>query len=56
MIYLTGFNSADDHTDDDVLLKEHRNFAVNRIIEVVVMNKPVPDWVGRDTFSLKEFA
>ena len=53
MIYLTGFNSADDHIDDDMLLKEHRNFAVNRIIEVVVMNKPVPDWVGRDTFSLK---
>ena len=53
MIYLTGFNSADDHIDDDVLLKEHRNFAVNRITEVVVINKPIPDWVGRDTFALE---
>ena len=53
MIYLTGFNSADDHIDDDVLLKEHRNFAVNRITEAVVIDKPIPDWVGRDAFSLK---
>ncbi|MGM8891777.1 WYL domain-containing protein [Psychrobacter sp. 4Dc] len=51
MIYLTGFNSADDHIDDDVLLEEHRNFAVNRITEVAV-DKPIPDWVGRDVFTL----
>ncbi|MEZ7518593.1 helix-turn-helix transcriptional regulator [Psychrobacter sp. NPDC078370] len=52
MIYLTGFNSADDHIDDDVLLKEHRNFAVNRITEAIVIDKPIPDWVGRDVFTL----
>src|SRR5690606_4024863 len=47
MIYLTGFNPTDDHIDDDVLLKAHRNFAVNRITEAVVIDKQVPDWVGR---------
>ena len=52
MIYLTGFNSADDHIDDDVLLEEHRNFAVNRITEAVAVDKPIPDWVGRDVFTL----
>jgi len=52
MIYLTGFNPTDDHIDDDVLLKKHRNFAVNRITESVVIDKQVPDWVARDTFSL----
>ncbi|MGE6573209.1 helix-turn-helix transcriptional regulator [Psychrobacter namhaensis] len=52
MIYLTGFNPVNDHVDDDVLLEEHRNFAVNRITEVVVINKPIPDWVGRDIFTL----
>ena len=52
MIYLTGFNPTDDHIDDDVLLKAHRNFAVNRITEAVVIDKQVPDWVGRDIFSL----
>lgn len=52
MIYLTGFNPTDDHIDDDVLLKAHRNFAVNRITEAVAIDKQVPDWVGRDIFSL----
>lgn len=52
MIYLTGFNPTDDHIDNDVLLKKHRNFAVSRITEAVVIDKLVPDWVGRDTFSL----
>ena len=52
MIYLTGFNPVDDHIDDDVLLKAHRNFAVNRITEALVIDKPIPDWVGRDVFSL----
>ena len=53
MIYLTGFNAADDHIDDKELLKEHRNFAVNRITEAVVIDKPISDWAGRDTFSLQ---
>lgn len=52
MIYLTGFNPTDDHIDDEILLKAHRNFAVNRITEAVVIDKQVPDWVGRDIFSL----
>ena len=45
-------NPTDDHIDDEVLLKAHRNFAVNRITEAVVIDKQVPDWVGRDIFSL----
>ncbi|WP_394210454.1 helix-turn-helix transcriptional regulator [Psychrobacter piscatorii] len=53
MIYLTGFNPADDHIDDNKLLEEHRNFAFNRITEAVAIDKPIPDWVGRDAFSLK---
>lgn len=53
MIYLTGFNPINDHIDDEVLLEAHRNFAVNRITEAVVIDKPVPDWVGRDVFSLE---
>ncbi|WP_372885593.1 helix-turn-helix transcriptional regulator [Psychrobacter sp.] len=53
MIYLTGFNPVDDHIDEDVLLKAHRNFAVNRIIEAAIIDKPIPDWVGRDVFSLE---
>ena len=53
MIYLTGFNPVDDYIDDNVLLKEHRNFAVNRITKAVVVDKPIPDWVGRDVFSLE---
>ncbi|WP_227687439.1 helix-turn-helix transcriptional regulator [Psychrobacter fjordensis] len=52
MIYLTGFNPVNDHVDDDVLLEEHRNFAVNRITKAVVINKPIPDWVERDVFTL----
>ncbi|WP_201604934.1 helix-turn-helix transcriptional regulator [Psychrobacter sp. JCM 18903] len=52
MIYFTGFNPTDDHIDDEVLLKAHRNFAVNRITEAGVIDKQVPDWVGRDIFSL----
>lgn len=53
MIYLTGFNSTDDHIDDEVLIESHRNFAVNRIAEAKVIEKPIPDWVGRDAFSLE---
>lgn len=53
MVYLTGFDPTDDHIDDEVLLKAHRNFAINRITEAVVIDKPIPDWVGRDTFSLE---
>ena len=53
MIYLTGFNPKEDHIDDEVLLEAHRNFAVNRITEAVVIDKLVPDWVGRDSLSLK---
>ncbi|WP_350655720.1 WYL domain-containing protein [Psychrobacter sp. S1-30-MNA-CIBAN-0213] len=53
MIYLTGFSPADDHIDDDVLLKTHRNFAVNRITEANVINEPIPDWVGRNAFTLQ---
>ena len=52
MMYLTGFNPVEDHIDDEVLLKSHRNFAVNRIKEAAVLNKPIPDWVYRDTFTL----
>ncbi|WP_350557523.1 WYL domain-containing protein [Psychrobacter sp. CAL346-MNA-CIBAN-0220] len=52
MIYLTGFNLVNDHIDDEVLLKAHRNFAVNRITEAVVIDKPIPDWIGRDVFTL----
>ena len=53
MVYLTGFNATDDHIDDDVLLKEHRNFAVNRITQAEIIDKPKPDWVGRDVFLLE---
>ena len=53
MIYLTGFNPTDDHIDDEILLKAYRNFAINRITEAVVIDKPIPDWVGRDTFLLE---
>ncbi|MFK4000045.1 WYL domain-containing protein [Psychrobacter namhaensis] len=34
------------------MLKAHRNFAVNRITQASLINKPVPDWVGRDVFTL----
>ena len=53
MIYLTGFNPVDDHIDDKALLKAHRNFAVNRITEAIVMDRSIPDWVGRDALSLE---
>ena len=53
MIYLTGFNPADDHIDDEALLKAHRNFAINRITGAVVIDNLIPDWVGRDAFSLE---
>jgi predicted DNA-binding transcriptional regulator YafY len=53
MIYLTGFNPTDDHIDDNKLLEEHRNFAVNRITEAIVIDKPIPDWVRRDALSLQ---
>ncbi|MBP3945931.1 helix-turn-helix transcriptional regulator [Psychrobacter sp. K31L] len=53
MMYLTGFYPVNDHIDDKELLKAHRNFAVNRITQASVINKPIPDWVGRDAFSLK---
>ena len=52
MIYLTGFNPVNDHIDDNKLLEEHRNFAVNRITRASVINEPIPDWVGRDIFTL----
>ena len=52
MIYLTGFNCTDDHIDDEVLLEAHRNFAANRITDALLIDKQVPDWVGRDIFSL----
>lgn len=38
--------------DDEVLLKAHRNFAVNRIKNAVVIDRSMPDWVDRDTFTL----
>lgn len=53
MIYLTGFNPRDDHIDDEALLKTHRNFAVNRITTAKFINESIPDWVGRDVFSLE---
>ncbi len=52
MMYLTGFNPVDEHIDDEVLLKAHRNFAVNRIKGAVLIDKPMPDWVDRDAFTL----
>ncbi len=52
MMYLTGFYTLDDHIDDDVLLKAHRNFAVSRITEATVIDEPISDWVGRDSFTL----
>ena len=53
MIYLTGFNPVDDHIDDNVLLKAHRNFAVNRIEAAEVAEQSVPDWVERNAFTLE---
>ncbi|MGP9596205.1 helix-turn-helix transcriptional regulator, partial [Psychrobacter sp. AOP29-E1-4] len=53
MIYLTGFNPTNDHMDDNVLLKAHRNFAVNRIEAAEVTEQLVPDWVERNAFTLE---
>ena len=53
MIYLTGFNPTNDHIDDNVLLKAHRNFAVNRITKAAVTDEPIPDWVQQDAFKLE---
>ena len=53
MIYLTGFNPTSDHIDDNVLLKAHRNFAVNRIEAAEVTEQLVPDWVVRNAFTLE---
>ena len=53
MIYLTGFNPTSDHIDDNVLLKVHRNFAVNRIEAAEVTEQLVPDWVERNAFTLE---
>jgi len=53
MIYLTGFNPTNDHIDDNVLLKAHRNFAVNRITKAAVIDEPIPDWVQQDAFKLE---
>ncbi|WP_299184949.1 WYL domain-containing protein [uncultured Psychrobacter sp.] len=53
MIYLTGFNLADDHIDDEVLLESHRNFAANRITTAKVIDKSIPDWVERNAFTLE---
>ena len=52
MMYLTGFYPVNDHIDDNELLKAHRNFAVNRITQASVINKLIPEWVGRDVFTL----
>ncbi|WP_201583342.1 helix-turn-helix transcriptional regulator [Psychrobacter jeotgali] len=53
MIYLTGFYPKEDDIDDQKLLKAHRNFAVNRIKKAKVIAKSIPDWVGRDAFTLE---
>ena len=53
MIYLTGFDPTDDHINDKVLLKAHRNFAVNRIKKAKVLEEPIPDWVRHDAFTLE---
>ena len=53
MIYLTGFDPTDDHINDEVLLKAHRNFAVNRIKKAKVLEESIPDWVRRDAFTLE---
>lgn len=56
MIYLTGFDPTDDHIDDEVLLKAHRNFAVNRINSAKVLEESIPDWVRRDAFTLENLS
>lgn len=52
MMYLTGFNPVDDHINDEVLLKAHRNFAVNRITHAIVIDELMPDWVEREVLTL----
>lgn len=56
MIYLTGFDPTDDHINDEVLLKAHRNFAVNRIKSAKVLEESIPDWVRRDAFTLENLS
>lgn len=56
MIYLTGFDPTDDHINDEVLLKAHRNFAVNRINSAKVLEESIPDWVRRDAFTLENLS
>ncbi|WP_201603064.1 helix-turn-helix transcriptional regulator [Psychrobacter submarinus] len=56
MMYLTGFYPVEDHIDDNVLLKAHRNFAVNRITKAAVMDESIPDWVARNAFTLKNLS
>lgn len=56
MIYLTGFDPTDDHINDKVLLKAHRNFAVNRIKKAKVLEESIPDWVRRDAFTLENLS
>ena len=51
-MYLTGFYPVNDHIDNKELLKAHRNFAINRITQASIINKLIPDWVGRDVFTL----
>lgn len=53
MMYLSAFNPTNDHIDDDVLLKQHRNFAVCRIQSANLIDTPIPDWVSRDALSLE---
>ena len=53
MMYLSGFDAVEDHIDDEVLLAKHRNFAVSRIVTAQVSDEPIPDWVERDVFTLK---
>ncbi|WP_227430663.1 helix-turn-helix transcriptional regulator [Psychrobacter sp. I-STPA6b] len=53
MMYLSAFNPADDHIDDDVLLDQYRNFAICRIQSARIIDKPIPDWVTRDGLSLE---
>jgi predicted DNA-binding transcriptional regulator YafY len=52
MMYLIGFNPVDDNIDDKVLLEQHRNFAVSRIVDATVIDEPIADWVERDIFTL----
>jgi len=53
MMYLSGFDPVEDNIDDEVLLAKHRNFAICRIVTAQVIEEPIPDWVERDVFTLK---